>query len=138
MRKKVKGGLALGSNPSWCYLCGFVIPTEIASSTHPLFGTVDHVIPLSRNGPNAPYNRLPAHRFCNMMKGRSMVNPEEFAVQLHVHIVPLLQRLGYAIAGKTQTKAMKRALGAWPSWAPKYRREGDGAALHRWENEGGR
>lgn len=52
-----------------CHLCGYPIPDWIVSPTHPLFGTIDHVIPRSLGGKNYAANRAPAHRFCNSRRG---------------------------------------------------------------------
>ncbi|HJZ97448.1 MAG TPA: hypothetical protein VKE70_13155 [Candidatus Solibacter sp.] len=57
---------ALAGDPSWCYLCGLPIPSEIVSHAHPLFETVDHLIATSRNGRDALFNRAPAHRICSL------------------------------------------------------------------------
>jgi hypothetical protein len=51
-----------------CHICSWPIPEAIAHY-HPLFGTLDHVIPLSKGGTSLPDNILPAHRFCNAYKG---------------------------------------------------------------------
>jgi hypothetical protein len=45
----------------WCYYCG------VDLSTHGL--TLDHVVPRSRGGLGAPYNKVPACAECNRDKG---------------------------------------------------------------------
>lgn len=55
-----------------CALCGLPIPDWLVSSSHPLFGTVDHIIPVSVKGQNVPSNRQPAHRVCNQTKGNDL------------------------------------------------------------------
>src|SRR5258708_6773521 len=122
MRKKSRKRV-VGSNPAWCYLCGLPIPDDIASSRHPLFGTVDHVIPRSRNGADALNNRLPAHRLCNQQKGDHMVHREEFALELCGRVLPLLESVGCKVTQRMQRAAIRRVLGAWPVWAPVSRRE---------------
>lgn|SRR5581483_1523053 len=136
MRRKPRKR-ALRSSPDWCYLCGFPIPAEIASSRHPLFGTVDHIIPLSRSGPDVMANRAPAHRLCNERKGHFLVDPQEFALELRSMVVPLLESLGYQVTRKLQRSALSRAIRSWPSWAPRPRREPGFVAFHRWEDDGG-
>jgi len=51
-----------------CHICGWLIPYGIVSHTHPLFGTIDHVVPLSKGGDKHGYNRQPAHYLCNQIK----------------------------------------------------------------------
>lgn len=51
-----------------CHICGWLIPYGIANSRHPLFGTVDHVVPLSKGGDKYGHNRQPAHYLCNQIK----------------------------------------------------------------------
>lgn len=136
IRKKFRKRV-VGSNPAWCYLCGLPIPEEIASPRHPLFGTADHVIPLSRNGTDALHNRLPAHRLCNEQKGNRMIHPEEFALELRESVRPLLESLGRTITQRVQRAAIRRVLRAWPTWAPTFRKEPGRVAIQRWEGEGG-
>jgi hypothetical protein len=58
-----------------CHICGFPIP-EISSVVHPLFGTIDHVVPFSDGGKDAADNRLPAHRICNNVRSSSSITPD--------------------------------------------------------------
>jgi hypothetical protein len=136
MRKKSRKRM-VGSNPAWCYLCGLPIPDDIASPRHPLFGTVDHIIPLSRNGPDAVRNRAPAHRLCNAQKGNHMIHPEEFATELRARVLPLFASLGREVSQRAQRAAIRRSLQAWPAWAPICRREAGHVAIQRWEDDGG-
>ena len=136
MRRK-SNTRAFRSSPDWCHLCGLPIPQEIASPRHPLFGTVDHTIPLSRGGPDVLSNRAPAHRFCNEQKGARLVHPEEFALELRSSVVPLLEAFGYPISRKLQSRALARAIRSWPTWVPVPRREPVRRALQRWEDDGG-
>lgn len=119
---KARRKRVVGSNPSWCYLCGLPIPVGIASSRHPLYGTVDHVIPVSRNGTDALHNRLPAHRLCNEQKGNHMIHPEEFAIELRARVLPLLESVGCSVTARMQRAAVRRVPEAWPDWAPICRR----------------
>jgi 5-methylcytosine-specific restriction endonuclease McrA len=53
-----------------CHICRLPIFAElIASRDHPLSGTIDHVIPVSRGGKDAPENRRASHNYCNGFKG---------------------------------------------------------------------
>lgn len=72
-----------------CHLCGWVIPHWVASPHHPLYGTIDHVIPRARGGQNTPSNRKPAHRICNMIRGPHHIQPRvhticKFHVAIHI------------------------------------------------------
>ena len=136
MRKKSQKRV-VGSNPAWCYLCGFPIPEEIVSPRHPLFGTVDHVVPRSRDGSDAAYNRAPAHRLCNQRKGNGMVDPQEFAIELRGRVLPLLKSMGWRVTRRVRREALQRVLREWPAWAPRLRREVGRVAIQRWEDDGG-
>lgn len=59
-----------------CHLCGLPIPFEIVNPGHPLFGTIDHVVPRADGGPDHFYNRLPAHRICNAFRNRKEITDE--------------------------------------------------------------
>ena len=106
-KSKSKNG-AVGRDPSLCYLCGLAIPDQVVSRSHPLFGTVDHVIASSRGGTDAIWNRAPAHLVCNREKGNGLINPEEFAASMHATIVPLLARLGHPVTRAPKTSDSPR------------------------------
>ncbi|MEU8055701.1 HNH endonuclease [Microbispora bryophytorum] len=54
---------------SVCWLCGKWIDQTLPPQ-HPMSATVDHVIPISRGGPELDPSLLrPAHRSCNSRKG---------------------------------------------------------------------
>jgi hypothetical protein len=59
-----------------CHLCGFPIPHSVVSPAHPLFGTIDHVIPKSRGGSDCAANRQPAHNCCNGVKAARLLDQE--------------------------------------------------------------
>jgi 5-methylcytosine-specific restriction endonuclease McrA len=59
-----------------CRLCGSLIP-PLASWPDPLFGTVDHVVPLNRGGTHTWSNVQAAHLRCNMSKNNQM--PDEYS-----------------------------------------------------------
>lgn len=56
---------------SVCYLCRKSITIGPASS-HPLALTIDHVWPVTANGPDTIDNLRPAHRHCNEDKGERL------------------------------------------------------------------
>ena len=128
----------IGRDPSLCHLCGLVIPTKVVSPTHALFGTIDHVIARSRHGSDAVYNRAPAHRICNARKANGVINPEQFAAELHRLVAPLLERLGYTVSAAARRRAIRRVVQGWPLWVPTWRTETQRIALQRWEDDGGR
>lgn len=68
----------LRQSASHCHICGLIIPVEIVSSKHPLYGTIDHVIPLSKGGKDKASNRAPAHNLCNRHKAdKPELSPKE-------------------------------------------------------------
>lgn len=94
---------SLCKNPVWCHICGLQIPNDVVSRTHPLFGTVDHIVPLACGGENVNANRAPAHRLCNNRKGNGKVdNP--LRVRLQADIQKELEKL----QGKPLTKRQRR------------------------------
>jgi HNH endonuclease len=126
------------ADPRWCSLCGLAIPQEIVSPSHPLFGTIDHTIARSNKGPDSVFNRAPAHRICNKLKGNRMIDPEAFAAERHRDIVPLLESLGRKIRSRDRAAAIRRVVEGWPAWAPSYKKEADRIQLQRWIDDGGR
>jgi HNH endonuclease len=131
------GSVRSDQSPSRCYLCGLPIPNEIVSPSHPLFGTIDHIIPRSRNGPEATFNRVPAHRLCNSRKGDQVIDPEQFAIERHQEIVPLLESFGRKVRSKGKRSAIQRVLEGWPAWAPRHMKEVGNISLQRWADDGG-
>lgn len=59
-----------------CHLCGFPIPEDVISQKHPLLGTVDHVVPVSKGGQLLFNNKKPAHRCCNGVRGNQDITDE--------------------------------------------------------------
>lgn len=51
-----------------CGLCGDAIP-RVVRHGHPLYLTIDHIIPLARGGEHSPSNVQAAHATCNYAKG---------------------------------------------------------------------
>lgn len=125
---------ALLSNPGRCHICGLTIPEDIVSSHHPLFGTVDHVIPLSKGGSKNWRNCAPAHRMCNRRKGSRGLSSLERR-QLFFDVVAALKSAGIVLTQKRITACAKRAgidLGGKPPDEKKAHQIG------RWEDDGGR
>lgn len=58
-----------------CHICGIPIPHDLVNSNHPMFGTIDHVVPISKGGKDCAANRKPAHRLCNQWKGDLEITP---------------------------------------------------------------
>ncbi len=114
-----------------CSLCGLRIPNYIASSQHPLFGTVDHVIPLSRGGKNTAANRKPAHQLCNRMKGNANPPTEERLKQMRGNVRSLLIRLGETVSEKHMRLAEKRVEGRFMGYGEVP------ITLQVWSTEGG-
>lgn len=72
-----------------CHICSLPIPDNVVSYKHPLYPTIDHVIPKSRGGPSHYSNYAPAHRICNGIKADKYLNKEiqetcRIAVKQHV------------------------------------------------------
>lgn len=55
-----------------CHLCGEKIPKS-AKWPDPMFGTVDHVLPLAKGGAHSYANCKPAHLKCNLIKGAKLL-----------------------------------------------------------------
>ena len=112
-----------------CSLCGLRIPNYIASSDHPLFGTIDHVIPLSRGGKNTADNRKPAHQLCNRMKGNAHPPTGVRIKNMRGNIRALLIRLGEPVTEKHMRQAEKRVQSLYFESRP--------ITIMRWEDDGG-
>lgn len=93
-----------------CSLCGLRIPNYIVSSSHPLFGTIDHVIPLSRGGRDNAANRKPAHNLCNQMKGNANPPSEDRVKQMRGNVKAILIHLGETVSEKHMRLAEKRGI----------------------------
>ena len=59
----------IGERDKWrCHLCGKKVSRKL-QSPHPRSATVDHLIPVSSDGDDAPENTRLAHRDCNTRRG---------------------------------------------------------------------
>lgn len=67
-----------------CMLCGQFLNMNVVSP-HPLSPSIDHVIPLSKNGTHEPGNVQAAHLICNSHKGNRELIIEN--VQHHVEVM---------------------------------------------------
>lgn len=113
-----------------CSLCGLRIPNYIVSPDHPLFGTIDHVIPRSRGGKDNAANRKPAHKMCNKMKGNALQITEEQIKNMRGNVRVLLIRLGETVSEKHMRLAEKRGIHGRFTGTPPI-------TLQVWMNEGG-
>ena len=61
--------VGLGNRDGWrCHLCGKSVRRDLPGS-HRLGPTVDHLVPVSEGGTDAPENVALAHRICNSRRG---------------------------------------------------------------------
>ena len=59
----------IGHRDGWrCHLCGRSVD-RLLRSPHPRSATVDHLVPVSADGDDAPENTRLAHRNCNVRRG---------------------------------------------------------------------
>lgn len=59
----------IADRDGWCCgLCGGHIP-RVVRHGHPLYLTIDHIIPLAKGGEHSPSNVQAAHATCNYSKG---------------------------------------------------------------------
>lgn len=101
-------GKSLSGNPAWCHLCGMLIPPGIVSPAHHLYGTIDHVLPLSKGGRDTAGNRRPAHSWCNSKKGSDIEISVIVLLSWQDHITKCLKRLGTDLSVKHSTQAAVR------------------------------
>lgn len=52
-----------------CSICGVEIDAWLVDELHPMYATLDHLVPLSLGGSHTAKNVRPAHRVCNALKG---------------------------------------------------------------------
>ena len=62
-----------------CYICGKLTVATVHHS-HPLYPTLDHVIPLSKGGMHGPDNVKCAHSNCNLRKSAKIYNKGEIMI----------------------------------------------------------
>lgn len=99
---------SMNMHPGHCHLCGLAIPDFIVHPEHPLFGTIDHVVPLSIGGANIASNRAPAHRICNQRKGSAISLPDEVVWSLQLAVVKLLKKVNVKIKKSGMKAALNR------------------------------
>ncbi len=61
--------IVLATHGNVCHLCGQPVRLDVGPN-HPHAYQVDHLIPLIRGGVDTVDNMRPAHRLCNLTKGR--------------------------------------------------------------------
>lgn len=132
---------AVSLNPHWCYLCGLVIPTNIVSGNHPLYGTIDHISAKSNGGSDSWRNKMPSHRICNEFKNSYIINsPLDFINVTHPRIIPLIFKASniYLMEPEIE-KAKHRAIKNWKLIFSNGLLSKDHLwnAVLDWENEGG-
>src|SRR3954468_22957487 len=96
---------AFSGSKKVCHICGMKIPSGYVDQRHPLFATVDHVIPKSANGGNAPENLKASHRICNLKKGNRLEVPQCDIDKLREAVSRLLpkdRRITVPLAAKPQ------------------------------------
>lgn len=137
----MKARAVLGKT-QWCSICGLRIPDCIVSPDHPLFGTVDHVIPRSLGGSNALANRRPAHRWCNQQKSSRLELTANMVPMLHQFIQARLSKVGVEVK-RIDIQNAKKRITVPIKEAPQQHRpalsqqERHLFAWQRWEDDGG-
>jgi 5-methylcytosine-specific restriction endonuclease McrA len=91
-----------------CHICGLPIPKTIATPTHALYRTVDHVIPKCKGGPDWRANRKSSHLMCNRLKAdRDRLTLRQID-GLHKTARALLVRLGVMVTNKQSAEIRQR------------------------------
>ncbi len=133
------GKLFIGS-PRYCNLCGMGIPGYVVDPNHPLFGTIDHTVPLSKGGRNVPCNRRPAHKACNSMKG-AKPHSYEASVRMRATVARLLGFLeGEPVNAGRIKRAAARASALWRFNPPPNKAATvwtSSRSQMRWDDDGG-
>lgn len=124
----------------FCHICGLRIPGNIVSFVHPLFGTVDHVVPRSKGGKNVLANRRPAHHLCNSSKGNSLELTQECIVELQNQVTSHLRRVGITTSKALLAEARSRVgfehLNS-KAYKMRLRAISHVLAMSTWEDDGG-
>ena len=115
-----------------CHICGLGISAAFVSPGHHLFGTVDHVIPLSRGGVNELSNRRAAHNLCNRFKASRLMHeiPMDQIYSIQGNVWALHAQAGIVIP-KSVLHEKRRAM-RWDRF------DGFSEDLMRWADDGGR
>ena len=125
---------SMSGNPKWCWICGLRIPDNTVNPTDDLYGTIDHVIPLSNGGKEHLDNRRPAHQRCNMVKGnRISMLPGEI-MHLQTVIARKLNDRGVP-TGPMQVQDASRRINLVPPGSARLR--GAPYMIATWEDDGG-
>lgn len=118
-------------NPGQCHLCLLPIPNWIVSYQHHLFGTIDHVVPVSVGGRNILANRAPAHAICNRMKGNANPPTSERRMKMIAAVAEAYRKQGKVLNKQTLLDAKRRIV---KDATYKYDPLQD---FMRWEDDGG-
>jgi hypothetical protein len=124
----------LGS-PHQCHLCLLPIPVDlIVCESHPLFATIDHIIPISNGGKDVTNNRAPAHKYCNNSKANKSLDLMGWSERLNLITVvaPLLQQAGVTLTRRQLANTRNKIIERFRT--KKYDALTD---IIRWEDEGG-
>ena len=70
----------------WCLLGKGL---RVSSREHPLYPTIDHIVPLRRGGTDTSANKRAAHLACNCSRGTRMTSEEESLAVLMPELAPL-------------------------------------------------
>jgi hypothetical protein len=116
-----------------CHLCLLPLHHQIVCTSHPLFTTLDHVIPISKGGRDIPTNRQLAHLFCNKAKANKIDVYWKDRINMAYVIIPLLRQQKVNITRRQQI-AHRNMLCERFEGPVKYDALPD---LIRWEDEGG-
>lgn len=60
-----------------CQICGGALSQFVKDARHPLFVTVDHIIPVSRGGGGQMSNLRLTHLRCNQERGNIPISSDE-------------------------------------------------------------
>ena len=133
-RRRLRREKAMAGNPRWCSICGLVIPDNTVNSHDDLYGTVDHVIPLSKGGPEHLDNRKPAHSKCNALKGNRLNMLPTQIEQLQTAVARKLNDRGIP-TGPVQVRAASQRISLTPPGSRRLR--GAPYMIAAWEDDGG-
>lgn len=102
-----RGARSVSGTTKCCHICGLPIPSDILSPTHHLFGTIDHVVALSRGGLNELANRRAAHYLCNRKKSDRDLEKVD-RNPLRAEIRKALRKTGMVVGGHMMKAARER------------------------------
>lgn len=119
----------------WCHICGLPIPNDIASRYHPLYGTVDHVIPKALGGQNILENRRAAHYLCNRLKADRPLELID-GIAFMNRIQTLMNQSG-RVCSRAMLSRARRHIAERPSSIYILRSQRQHYSIQVWESDGG-